>query len=223
MWELLVLQVESQFSKTKRIFKESISRNSLILKSITFAFFVLLTASIIVTILLFNSTPELIDTLSSFTENALGSGEIPSPYTGSLYSFIFFNNIGHFWNPLRMIVWIPGLGPLLLGLEVLLNSGIIGIVAVIVGINNGVAYPIIGLVPHGIIEIPAFLFQLTAIVLWQVTISEAIINKLRGKTLDKLKFKLGIQDTVIFAVTSIILMGIAAVIETFFTPYLLGL
>lgn len=183
----------------------------------------MLAASIIVTILIFNSAPELVDTLSSFTENALGSGEIPSPYTGNLYSFIFLNNIGHFWNPIRMIVWIPGVGPLLLGLEVLLNSGIIGIVAVIVGINNGVAYPIIGLVPHGIIEIPAFLFQLTAIILWQVTISEAIINKLRGKTLDKLKFKLGIQDTIIFAVTSIILMGIAAAIETFFTPYFLGL
>lgn len=223
MWELLGLQVESQFSKTKGIFKEAINRNSLIIKSITFAFFVLLAASIVFTILIFNSAPELVDTLSSFTENALGSGEIPSPYTENLYSFIFLNNIGHFWNPIRMIVWIPGVGPLLLGLEVLLNSGLIGIVAVIVGINNGVVYPIIGLVPHGVIEIPAFLFQLTAIVLWQVTISEAIINKLRGKTLDNLKFKLGIQDTIIFAVTSIILMGIAALVETFFTPYLLGL
>ncbi len=167
--------------------------------------------------------PDLIESLSSFTETALGSGEIPSPYTASLYSFIFFNNIGHFWNPIRMIVWIPAVGPLLLGLEVLLNSGLIGIVAVIVGVSNGVAYPLIGLIPHGIIEIPAFLFQLSAIVLWQVTLSEAIINKLRGKPLDNLKFKLGIQDTAIFAVTSIILMGIAALIETFVTPYLLGL
>ena len=122
-----------------------------------------------------------------------------------------------------MIVWIPAVGPLLLGLEVLLNSGLIGIVAVIVGVSNGVAYPLIGLIPHGIIEIPAFSFQLSAIVLWQVTLSEAIINKLRGKPLNNLKFKFGIQDTAIFAVTSIILMGIAALIETFVTPYLLGL
>jgi stage II sporulation protein M len=111
----------------------------------------------------------------------------------------------------------------LLGLEVLLNSGIIGIVAVMVGARNGVVYPIIGLVPHGIIEIPAFLFQLSAIVLWQVTFSEAILTKLKGRTLEKSKFKVGIQDTAIFAITSIILMGIAALIETFVTPYLLGI
>ena len=122
-----------------------------------------------------------------------------------------------------MIVWLPAIGPLLLGLEILLNSGIIGIVAVIVAVSNGVAYPIIGLVPHGIIEIPAFLFQLSAIVLWQVTISEAILNKLKGSPLDMPKFNIGIQDTAIFALTSIILMGIAALIETFVTPYLLGL
>ncbi|WNZ28562.1 MAG: stage II sporulation protein M [Candidatus Bathyarchaeota archaeon] len=217
------LQIESQFAKAKRLFKEAIDRNSLILKAITFAFFILLTASIIVTIVIFNMAPDLIDTLGSFTETTIGTGDIPSPYTGSLYSFIFFNNIGHFWNPLRMIVWIPAVGPLLLGLEILLNSGLIGIVAVMVGISKGVAYPILGLIPHGIIEIPAFLFQLSAIVLWQVTITEAIINKLRGKKLDNLKFKLGVQDTIIFAVTSIMLMGIAAVIETFVTPYLLGL
>ncbi|MDG6222005.1 MAG: stage II sporulation protein M [Candidatus Bathyarchaeota archaeon] len=217
------LQVGSQFAKAKRLFKEAIDRNSLILKAITFAFFILLTTSIIVTIVIFNMAPDLIDTLGSFTETTIGTGDIPSPYTGSLYSFIFFNNIGHFWNPLRMIVWIPAVGPLLLGLEILLNSGLIGIVAVMVGISKGVAYPILGLIPHGIIEIPAFLFQLSAIVLWQVTITEAIINKLRGKKLDNLKFKLGLQDTIIFAVTSIMLMGIAAVIETFITPYLLGL
>jgi stage II sporulation protein M len=122
-----------------------------------------------------------------------------------------------------MIVWIPVIGPLLLGFEVLLNSALIGVVAVIVGVSNGIAYPIVGLVPHGIIEIPAFLLQLSSIVLWQVTISEAILTKLKGRTLDKPKFKQGIHDTAIFAVTSIILMGIAALIETFVTPYLLGL
>jgi len=183
----------------------------------------LLAASIIVTVIIFNAVPELTENLNQFTETALGFSDIPSPYSGSLYSFIFFNNIGHFWNPIRMIVWIPFLGPFLLGLEVLLNSGIIGIVAVMVGARNGVVYPIIGLVPHGIIEIPAFLFQLSAIVLWQVTLSEAILTKLKGRTLEKSKFKVGIQDTAIFAITSIILMGIAALIETFVTPYLLGI
>ena len=167
--------------------------------------------------------PDLMDSFSSFTQSVLGYRDIPSPYTGTLFSFIFSNNIGHFWNPIRMLVWIPVLGPLLLGFEVLFNSGLIGVIAVIVGVNNGVAYPIIGLVPHGIIEIPAFLFQLSAIVLWQVTISEVIITKLRGNTLAKTKIKQAIRDTLILAAVSIMLMAVAAVVETYVTPFLLGL
>ena len=137
--------------------------------------------------------------------------------------FIFLNNSGHFWNPIRMLVWIPVLGPILLAFEIVLNSGIIGVVAVLAGINSGIAYPIIGLVPHGMIELPAFLLQLSPIVLWQVTITEAILAKLQGKKIAKDKVKQGLGDALILAVTSIILLFIAAVIETYVTPYLLGL
>ena len=121
-----------------------------------------------------------------------------------------------------MLVWIPFLGPLLLALEILLNSGIIGAIAVIVGINRGVAYPLIGLVPHGIIEIPAVLLQFASIVLWQTTVTEAIVAKLRGRKVEGDKVKRGLKDALILAVTSIILFMIAAAIETYVTPYLLG-
>jgi uncharacterized membrane protein SpoIIM required for sporulation len=209
--------------KVTNAVKGAVQRNSLIIKSTTLAFMILLVGVTILTVLVFSANPELTASLSSLTQTVLGVGDVPSPYSADLVSFIFFNNIGHFWNPIRMIVWIPFLGPLLLGLEVLLNSGIIGVVAVISGINNGITYPIVGLVPHGILELPAFFLQFSAIVLWQVTVSETIINKLRGKPVEATKFRQGLQDFVVLAVVSIVLMGVAAVIESFVTPYLLGL
>ena len=215
--------LKSQVLDTIQTLKDVTHRNSLIIKTVTSAFFIILVAAIALTIIVFNMSPDLLDSFSSFTQSVLGYGDIPLPYTGNLFSYIFSNNVGHFWNPIRMIVWIPVLGPLLLWLEVLLNSGLIGVVAVIVGVNNGVAYPIIGLVPHGLIEIPAFLFQLSAIVLWQVTVSEAIITKLRGNPLERTKINQAIRDIIILATVSIILMAVAAVIETYVTPYLLGL
>ena len=45
-----------------------------------------------------------------------------------------------------------------MGLELLLNGGVIGIVAVIAGTTHGVFYPIVELPLHGILEMraPAF-------------------------------------------------------------------
>jgi len=203
-------------------FKSTVQRNSLVIKATTLAFFIILSVSVIVAILVFSFAPELSDQISDFTQTVLTFDDIPSPFTDSFFSYIFLNNSGHFWNPIRMLVWVPILGPLLLGLEILLNSGVIGVIAVMVGINKGISYTLMGLVPHGIIEIPAFLLQFSSIVLWQATITEAIIAKLKGRTLDKGKFKLGLRDTLILAATSIMLLLIAAALETYVTPYLLG-
>jgi len=205
-------------------FKSSIQRNSLIIKTTTLAFIIFISISVIAAILVFSFAPELSDRLSELIETTLNIGDdIPSPYTGDFFSYIFLNNSGHFWNPIRMLVWIPVLGPVLLALEILVNSGVIGMIAVTVGINKGIAYPIIGLVPHGIIEIPAFLLQLSCIILWQTTITEAIVTKFRGRTLEKAKIKRGLRDTLVLAVASLILFLIAAAIETYVTPFLLGL
>jgi len=203
-------------------FKSTVQRNSLVIKATTLAFFIILSVSVIVAILVFSFAPELSDQISDFTQTVLTFDDIPSPFTDSFFSYIFLNNSGHFWNPIRMLVWVPLLGPLLLGLEILLNSGVIGVIAVMVGINKGISYTLMGLVPHGIIEIPAFLLQFSSIVLWQATITEAIIAKLKGRTLDKGNFKLGLRDTLILAATSIMLLLIAAALETYVTPYLLG-
>lgn len=101
---------------------------------------------------------------------------IPPPYTETLFFYILLNNIGHFWNPIRMLVWVPLLGTFVLGLELLLNGVLIGSLATVVGIVRGMAYPIVGLVPHGIFEIPAFILELVSLLRWHVTAVEAIMD-----------------------------------------------
>jgi stage II sporulation protein M len=222
-WRMLFLRFKSLFLKAMTTLKGAIQRNSLIIKATTLTFFIILSLAIVFTVIVFSAAPEFSDQLSSLAQTALNYEGIPPPFTAKLFSYIFLNNIGHFWNPIRMLVWIPLLGPLLLALEILLNSGIIGTIAVIVGINRGVAYPIIGLVPHGIIEIPAVLLQFASIILWQVTITEAMLAKLKGRKVERDKVKRGLKDALILAVASILLFLIAAAIETYVTPYLLGM
>jgi stage II sporulation protein M len=195
----------------------------LIIKAITLSFFIFLAITIIFTVIAFNFCPDLSENLNSFAQTLFNFENIPSPYTAEFLSFIFLNNCGHFWNPIRMIVWIPVIGPILLAFEIILNSGVIGVISVIIGINNGISYPLIGLIPHGIIEIPGFLLQLSSIILWQVTISELVIDKLKGKSSQKQKIRQRLIDTLILALTSICLLFIAAVIETYVTPYLLNI
>jgi uncharacterized membrane protein SpoIIM required for sporulation len=220
---VLFLGFKAIILKAMKTLKDAIHRNSLIIKATTLAFFIILSLATIATFVVFSLAPELSEQLSTLAQTTLNYDDIPPQYTETLFSYIFLNNIGHFWNPIRMLVWIPVLGPLLLGFEILLNGGLIGVIAVMVGINNGIAYPIVGLVPHGVIEIPAFLIQIASIVLWQATSTEAIFAKLRGRKLERDKVKQSLKDALVLAVASIILFMVAAAIETYVTPYFLGL
>lgn len=215
--------VKSYISKIMYVLKSIFQRNNLIIKTTTITFFIFLIISIIISVIIFSLSPELAEGLNSLMDSLFNFENAPEPSTGNFYLFIFLNNTGHFWNPIRMLVWIPILGAFLLGFEILLNSGLIGVVSVIVGFEQGIAYPIIGLIPHGMIEIPAFLLQIISIVIWQVTIIEVIIAKIRHVELEKEKTIQGLKDTIIFAIISIILFMIAAAIETYITPYLLGI
>ena len=47
--------------------------------------------------------------------------------------------------------------------------------------------------------------------------------KIIGGKVDDVKFKRGVKDTVILAIASVILFMIAAFIETYITPHLLGM
>jgi len=179
--------------------------------------------TMVLTVFAFSMVPWLLEWFKSVIQSERSYIAIPPPYTENLYFYILSNNMGHFWNPLRMLVWVPLLGTIFLGLELLLNGVVIGAMAVIVGMTRGISYPIVGLVPHGIFEIPAFILQFASIICWQVATTEVIMAKIIGEKVDGSKFKRGIKDTVILAVAAVILFVIAAFVETYITPYLLGI
>jgi stage II sporulation protein M len=221
--EAQFLQRKSVFSEVLDNLKSALKRNSLIVKTTSLAFCIIMVVSMIVMVLIFSFSPELSEKIVSLTDLSIDVEGLPEPFDLGFLSFIFLNNSGHFWNPIRMLVWIPALGPLLVGFEILFNSGLIGVIAVTIGVENGIWYPIVGLVPHGIIEIPAFILQLSSIILWQVTITEAILAKLRGNPVDKAKMRVELWDVVVLAAMSIVLLFVAAAIETYVTPALLSL
>lgn len=217
------LHLITLFKKAEETFKSCLQRNKIIIKATTLAFLAILLFSISLTALVFSMAPGFSDWFRSLAQSERRYIVIPPPFTENLFFYIFLNNIGHFWNPLKMLVWVPLLGTFLLGSELLLNGGIIGVVSVIAGITHGVLYPIIGLTPHGIFEIPAFILQFASIIRWQVTTIDAVMAKIIGEKVDGVKFRRGIKDTFILAIASVILFMIAAFIETYITPYLLGM
>jgi uncharacterized membrane protein SpoIIM required for sporulation len=147
---------------------------------------------------------------------------IPPPYTGGLYRLIFLNNIGHFWNPIRLWVWVPFIGAFDLGYELLLNAVLIGAAASFIGITKGALYTVAGLVPHGILEIPAFILEFTALARWHVTTTRALYAKLSGQPVDRPLLLEGVKDTVTLSLLSVALFAVAAYVEAFITPHFLG-
>jgi stage II sporulation protein M len=214
---------ESFFTRIWKTFTSSVQRNKMIIKATVLTFFGIIIISMLVTLFAFSTNPGLSEWFKSLMQNEGSYVAIPPPYTSDLYFFIFLNNVGHFWNPVRMLVWVPLVGTFELGFELLLNGVLIGALSIVVGITKGIFYPILGIVPHGVIEIPAFILEFTSIIRWQVTITEAIMAKIIGERVNVAKLKRGVKDSLILAVVSVMLFAIAAFIETYITPRLLGL
>jgi stage II sporulation protein M len=196
--------------------------NRLLIAVISAAFFSVMIMAGSVTYLILIASPSLLKTLEAWLRSTAGYIAVPRPYTGGLYRFIFLNNIGHFWNPLRLWVWIPFIGAFDLGYELLLNAVIIGATASFVSLTKGALYSTAGLIPHGVIEIPAFILEFTALARWHATATRAVYAKLSGQPVDRSLFREGVRDTVTLSLLSVMLFAIAAYIETFITPHLLG-
>ncbi len=197
-------------------------RNSLImlLALLVLSAFIYFSIYVIIIIKLFN--PALLKSFVNFIYTNYPSDH-PKPCTQEFFLYIFTNNTGFYWNPQKLLVWIPIFGTLVIGLTFLINGVIIGSVAAITGLEYGPLLPIAGLIPHGIIEIPAFIFQWTAIIRWHITISMLLFNKIRGEKVEKTKIKSELIDVFILSAISIFLLFIAALIETYITPLLIEL
>jgi stage II sporulation protein M len=198
-------------------------RNGLLIGIVALAFFSMLIVSAVVAYVLLSSSPSLVGFVSDMMGSAGGYIAIPPPYTSGLYRLILLNNIGHFWNPVRVWVWLPFVGMLSLGFELLLNAVVIGGVISFATLTKGSAYTVAGLVPHGVFEIPAFILEFAGLARWHVTTTRAIYARLSGRNIDRPLFIQGAKDTLFLSLLSVALFVIAAYVETYVTPHLLGL
>jgi len=201
---------------------QTFRRNRLLIAAVSVAFFSVLIITAVVTYVVLTASSGLVATLQSWVQSSASYIAIPPPYTSGLYQFIFLNNIGHFWNPIRLWVWIPFIGAFDLGYELLLNAILIGAVASFAGVTKGPLYTIAGLAPHGVIELPAFILEFTALARWHVSTTRALYSKLSGQSIDRPLLRQGIKDTIVLSLISVVLFAIAAYIESFITPHLLG-
>lgn len=141
--EDVALNSKSLFVRIWQTFTDCFHRNKMILKATIIIFFVIIIFSIFLTFFAFAIAPGLSE-FESLTQSDRSYIVIPPPYTENLYFYILLNNCGHFWNPVRMLVWVPLFGTFVLGFELLLNGVVIGVLSTIVGMTRGISYPILG-------------------------------------------------------------------------------
>ncbi len=199
------------------------ARNRLLIAAISLTFFSVLIISAIVVYAAFLTSPALIEKLRGLLSSTRSYVAIPPPYTKGLYGFIFLNNIGHFWNPVRIWVWIPLIGVFSLGFELIFNAIVIGGIAAFFSLTKGAMFAVAGLAPHGVIELPAFMLEFGGLARWHITTTRALYTKLSGRNIDGGQLREGIKDTVVLSAISVLLFAVAAYVETFITPRFLGL
>ncbi len=200
-----------------------IVRNKLLITVIAVTFFSIMIVSSFVAYAVLLTSPGLLKDFQDILRSARSYVAIPPPCTRGLYMTIFLNNIGHFWNPVRIWVWIPFIGAFSLGYELLLNAIVIGAVASFISLTKGSAYAIVGLTPHGVLELPAFILEFAGLARWHIASTRAIYTKLSGRPVDRPLLIEGVKDTLVISVLSVALFAVAAYIETYVTTHLLGL
>lgn len=199
------------------------ARNKLLITVVAVAFFSIIVVSTAVAYAVFLTSPGLVTSFQDMLGSVRSYVAIPPPYTRGLYLLIFLNNIGHFWNPGRIWVWVPLVGAYELGYELLLNAVVIGAVASFTTVTKGAWYTIAGLTPHGVLEIPAFILEFAGLARWHVTATRALYGKLSGRSTDRPLLIEGVKDTMALSLLSVILFAVAAYVEAFVTPRFLGL
>jgi len=198
-------------------------RNKLLISVVALTFLMVTFLSAMIAYIFLLASPELVKAFQTAIGTTRQLVAIPPPYTPDLYSLILLNNIGHFWNPTRVWVWIPVVGAFSLGYELLVNAIVIGGVASFASVTRGAAYTVAGLTPHGIFEIPAFILEFAGLARWHVASTKAIYTKLSGRSVDRPLLIEGIKDTLVLSLLSVLLFTVAAYVETYITPRFLGL
>lgn len=140
-------------------------------------------------------------------------GDILEPSQISTFFFILINNI---YALLYTFIFSPLLC-LLPVFSLLLNGSIISLVGVLVAQERSVGFVVAGLLPHGIIEVPAFLLGEAAALGFGFAVMAALFSAKRRPQLLP-TFRHNIR----YVIIAIIMMVPAAIIETWITPLLLS-
>jgi stage II sporulation protein M len=201
----------------------SLIRNKVVITVVAITFFAIIALSAVVAYAVLVTSPALTKGVENLVGSTRASIAIPPPYTKGFYSLIFLNNIGHFWNPLRIWVWAPFIGAFSLGYELLINAVLIGAVIAFTDLTRGALYTMAGLMPHGVFEIPAFILEFAGLARWHITATHALYEKLSGRNIDRPLLREGVGDTLLLSLLSVVLFAVAAYFESYVTPRFLGL
>jgi stage II sporulation protein M len=140
-------------------------------------------------------------------------GGILAPFTFGMFIFIFIKNVitllfSFIFSPILAIIPVVTL---------LFNGWVLGLVSAVVTQQQSLGYVLAGILPHGVIELPALFIGEAAALSFGITAVIALFKKeKRGLFLPSLRQSLK------YLTLAVILMLPAAAIETYLTPLLLG-
>ena len=101
-------------------------------------------------------------------------------------------------------------------LALIINGGVLGLISTSVVQQKSIGYLLAGILPHGVLELPAFIMGEAVALSFGAAVTLALFNKERRKlVLPSLKRNLR------YLVIALILLLPAAIIETYVTPLLL--
>ncbi len=139
-------------------------------------------------------------------------GEMIEPGTIGTFLIIFINNVVAFFFSIA-------LSPLLYLMPIfslVFNGALISVISVLVARTESVGFVLTGMLPHGIVEIPAFLIGQAAALSFGFFIIASIFSANRRARLGT-----DLKRSLKFFLISLILLFPAAIIETFVTPLVL--
>jgi len=140
-------------------------------------------------------------------------GGFLTPFSFTMFIFIFLTNV-------ITLIFSFAFGAVFCIVPVvtlLVNGWIVGLVSVIITERESLGYVLAGLLPHGVIELPAFFIGEAAALSMAVVLITALFKKeKRGLLLPSLRQNLK------YLALAVGLMLPAAAIETYLTPMLVG-
>ena len=139
-------------------------------------------------------------------------GEIFSPFTLSTAIFIFFKNVfalifSFVFSPILCLMPIIAL---------VFNGSFISFISTLVIEEESIGFLVLGLLPHGIFEIPAFIIGEAAALCFGATTIYALFSR-KGSNILLPAFKKNLK----YLILAFVLLIPAAIIETYVTPLFL--